>query len=46
MMRADIEHIIPEALTLKKSYTIQDIITACMLINQKTLSNIRQLAIG
>ena len=45
MMRSDIEQIIPEALTLKKSYSMQDIITACMLINQKTLTNIRQLAI-
>lgn len=46
MMRADIEQIIPEALTPKKSYTMQDIITACMVTNQKTLSNIRQLAIA
>lgn len=46
MMRADIEEIIPEALTPKKSYTLQDVITACMLTNQKTLSNIRKLAIA
>lgn len=46
MMRADIEQIIPEAITPKKSYTMQDIITACMVTNQKTLSNIRQLAIA
>lgn len=45
MMRADIEQIIPEALTPKKSYTMQDVIAACMLTNQKTLSNIRELAI-
>lgn len=45
MMRADIEKIIPEALIIKKSYTIQDVIVACMLTNQKTLSSIRQLAI-
>ena len=44
MMRADIEKIIPEALTRKTSYTMQDVITACMLTNQKTLSNIRNLA--
>lgn len=46
MMRSDIEQIIPEALTLKQSYSMQDIIAACMLTNQKTLSNIRQLAIA
>lgn len=45
MVRTDIEQLIPEALTLKNSYTLQDIITACMLTNQKTLSNIRKLAI-
>lgn len=46
MMRSDVEQIIPEALTPKKSYTMQDIITACMLTNQRTLANIRQLAIA
>ncbi|MBQ6886802.1 MAG: helix-turn-helix transcriptional regulator [Lachnospiraceae bacterium] len=46
MMRADIEQIIPEVLTLKKTYTLADVVTACMLTNQKTLSNIRQLAIA
>ena len=46
MMREDIEQIIPEALVPKKSYTIADVITACMLTNQRTLSNIRQLAIA
>ena len=44
MLRVHVEQIISEALTLKKSYTMQDVITACMLTNQKTLSNIRQLA--
>lgn len=46
MMRADIEKIIPEALAPKHSYSMQDVITACMLTNQKTLSNIRQMAIA
>lgn len=46
MMREDVEQIIPEALVPKKSYTLADVITACMLTNQKTLSNIRQLAIA
>ena len=46
MMREDVEQIIPEALVPKKTYTLADVVTACMLTNQKTLSNIRQLAIA
>lgn len=46
MMREDVERIIPEALSHKKSYTLADVITACMMVNQKTLSNIRKLAIA
>lgn len=44
MMREDVEQIIPEALTPKKSYTMQDVITACMAVNQKTIVNIRNMA--
>lgn len=44
MMREDVERIIPEALSHKKSYTLADAITACMMVNQKTLSKIRKLA--
>lgn len=44
MVRTDIEQLIPEVLTPKNAYTLQDIITVCMLTNQKTLSNIRKLA--
>lgn len=46
MMREDVERIIPEVLSHKKSYTLADVITACMMVNQKTLSNIRKLAIA
>ena len=46
MMRSDIEQIIPEVLVQKKAYTMQDIITVCMLTNQKTLSNIRKLVVA
>ncbi len=44
MMREDVERIIPEALSHKKSYTLADVITACMMVNQKTLSKIKKLA--
>lgn len=46
MMREDVEQIIPEALVSKKSYALEEVVTACMLTNQKTLSNIRQLVIA
>ena len=46
MMRSDIETILPEVLTPKKTYTVQDIIQACLLTNQKTLANIRKLAVA
>ena len=44
-MRDDVEQIIPEALSSKKSYTLADVVTACMAVNQKTLSNIRKMAV-
>lgn len=46
MMREDVEQIIPEALSPKKSYSLADVVTACMAVNQKTLFNIRKLAIA
>lgn len=46
MMREDVEQIIPEVLSSKKLYTLNDIITVCMVVNQKTLSNIRKIAIA
>ena len=45
MMRDDIEKIIPEALTIKKTYSLSDVITACMAVNQKILCSIRNLAL-
>lgn len=46
MVRSDVEQIIPEALTVKKTYSFAEVVTACMLTNQKTLANIRELAIA
>lgn len=46
MLREDVERIIPEALSHKKTYTLADVITACMVVNQKTLSKIRKMAIA
>lgn len=44
MMREDIEQILPEVLSAKKSYSLQDVISACMLINQKTICRMRDMA--
>ena len=46
MLREDVERIIQEALSHKKSYTLADVITACMVVNQKTLSKIRKMAVA
>ena len=45
MLREDAEKIISEAVASKKVYTLSDMITAGMLINQKTLSEIRKLTV-
>ena len=46
MMREDVEQIIPEALTKKTSYSLQDVISACMMVNQKTIAKMRNIAIA
>lgn len=46
LMREDVEKIIPEALSPKKTYTLSDVITACMTVNQKTIAIVRELAIA
>lgn len=46
MLREDVERIIPEALSHKKSYTLAEVITACMVVNQKTLSKIHKMAVA
>lgn len=46
MMREDVEAIIPEVITQKKSYTLADLVMVCMAVNQKTITNISQIAIA
>lgn len=46
MMREDVEQIIPEALVSKKSYTLAEVVTACMIVNQKTIAKVRSMAIA
>lgn len=41
MMREDIEQILPEVLPVKKSFSLEDVISACLLVNQKTISRFR-----
>lgn len=45
MLRNDIEDFLSELITQKQSYTMTDIITCCMAINQKTIENIARMQI-
>lgn len=45
MTREDVEHIIPEVITQKKTYTIADIVQCCLATNQYTLNNIVNMAL-
>ena len=46
MYREDIEQIIPDVISNKKSYTLSDIISCCMAVNQRTVENIRFMTAG
>lgn len=46
MLREDVEQILPEALASKKSYSLSDVITACMMVNQKTIAKVRKMAVA
>lgn len=43
LMREDVEQIIPEALSCKKTYSLSEVVTVCMAVNQKTLSIVREI---
>ncbi len=46
MNRNDIEAVLSESLSDKKNYSLSDVITACMAINQKTIQNITNIAVA
>lgn len=46
MMREDIEEILPEVISKKKTYTFADIVSCCMAINQQTICKIRSMVIA
>ncbi len=46
MMREDIEQILPEVLPMKKSFSLTDVISACLLVNQKTVGRVRDMALA
>lgn len=46
ILRDDIELLIQEVLPKKKSYSFSEVVSACLVANQKTLSKIRQLEIA
>ena len=43
MTRDDASYVVKEILPDKKSYTYDDIVTACLMTNQKTLMKIGRL---
>lgn len=45
MYREQVEEILPEVISKKQSYTLSDIISCCMAVNQKTLDNISKIAV-
>lgn len=45
MTSEDVEHIIPEVITQKKTYTLTDIVQCCLATNQYTLNNIVNMAL-
>lgn len=45
MLREDIEAILPEVINSKKSYSLADIISCCMAVNQRTVRNIINMAL-
>ncbi len=45
MFREDIEAILPEVISSKKSYSLADVISCCMAVNQRTVRNIINMAL-
>lgn len=45
MLREDIEAILPEVINSKESYSLADIISCCMAVNQRTVRNIINMAL-
>lgn len=46
MLREDIEAILPEIISSKKSYSLADIISCCMAVNQRTVKNISKIVVA
>lgn len=46
MFREDIEAILPEVISSKKSYSLADVISCCMAVNQCTVKNISKIAVA
>lgn len=43
MDRKEVEEFLPEIISSKKQYSLADMISCCMAVNQKTLANIAEL---
>lgn len=45
MNRKEVEEFLPEIISEKKQYSLADMISCCMAVNQKTLENIIQISL-
>lgn len=43
MLREDVEEVLPDVISNKKSYTLADVVSCCMAVNQRTIVNIGNL---
>lgn len=46
MFREDIEAILPDVISSKKSYSLADVVSCCMAVNQWTVKNISKIAVA
>lgn len=45
MLRDDVESLLKSVISTKKNYTLSDVISCCLAINQYTISNIKNILI-
>ena len=43
MLREDVEQIVPEIISSKKTYTMADIVSCCMAVNERTIQQIAEM---
>lgn len=46
MNREDVEAILPDVINKKKTYTLADVVSCCLAVNQQTINNITDIAMA